>query len=182
MDDTRDYASNEEAYIILVDENDNEIGYEKKIRVHELGKLHRAFSVFVFREYEGEVQTLLQQRQFDKYHCAGLWANTCCSHPHKGEDVLSAANRRLKEEMGLELALQYQGKFKYRAPFENGLVEHEIDHVFVAHYNGEEICPNDREVAAVRWMSIAALKTDCEKNPSQYAPWLMQALSLAYNP
>ncbi|MEK7619489.1 MAG: isopentenyl-diphosphate Delta-isomerase, partial [Patescibacteria group bacterium] len=118
---------------ILVDETDHEIGTEEKMATHERGLLHRAFSVFVFNA-SGEL--LLQQRAFEKYHSAGLWTNTCCSHPRPGEETLAAAYRRLQEEMGFDCPLNEMFTFRYLAPFPNGLTENEVDHVFFGMYDG----------------------------------------------
>src|SRR5690606_36456296 len=118
-----------EEYVMLVDEQDHVVGTMEKIEAHRLGRLHRAISVFVF---DGEQRLLLQQRALHKYHSPGLWTNTCCTHPRPGETALAAANRRLGEEMGLKGDLAFAFTFRYREPFDNGLIEHELDHVFIA--------------------------------------------------
>src|SRR3989344_7340032 len=118
-------------YIILVDENDNQIGIEEKIKAHLDGKLHRAFSIFVFNN-KGEL--LIQQRALDKYHSAGLWTNTCCSHPKPEEQIIEAGHRRLKEEMEFDCELNEAFSFKYKAVFDNGLTENEYDHVLIGYY------------------------------------------------
>ena len=124
--------------VILVNENDQEVGTMEKMEVHRLGVLHRAFSVFIFNE---RGQMLLQQRAMQKYHSAGLWTNACCSHPRPGEEVGSAASRRLNEELGFATALNPIFNFVYKATFENGLTEHEFDHVFFGIHSAE-IFPN----------------------------------------
>jgi isopentenyl-diphosphate delta-isomerase len=118
-------------YVILVDPTDQPVGRMEKMEAHEKGILHRAFSVFLFNE-KGE--TLLQQRASTKYHSPLLWTNTCCSHQRDGESNAQAASRRLREELGIELApdrLNDVFSFVYRAEFDNGLTEHELDHVLV---------------------------------------------------
>ncbi|MBB71795.1 MAG: isopentenyl-diphosphate delta-isomerase [Legionellales bacterium] len=164
--------------VILVDEQDQPIGLEEKQKAHELALLHRAFSVFLFREVDGERQVLLQQRAQDKYHCGGLWTNTCCSHPREGETVQAAATRRLREEMGITAQLQAKGHFIYQAQFDNGLTEHELDHVLVGEFNGP-VVSNPTEVAATRWLGVVALQKDMLAQPNIYTPWLAQALELA---
>ncbi|MET4083254.1 isopentenyl-diphosphate delta-isomerase [Pedobacter sp. UYP30] len=159
--------------IILVDENDCEIGEMEKMAVHESGVLHRAFSVFIFNS---ENQLLLQRRAFDKYHCGGLWTNTCCSHPGVGEDNALAADRRLMEEMGIFCKLEHKFFFKYYASFENGLKEHEIDHVFFGFTNQIPIL-NLEEAADYRYLSLEELSLDIDEKPALYTPWLKICLS-----
>lgn len=153
--------------VILVDENDNPIGTMPKMEAHEKAMLHRAFSVFILNAND---EVLLQQRANDKYHSAGLWTNTCCSHPHPGEDTLGAARRRLKEEMGMEADLQFVFKFMYKAPFDNLLTEHEIDHVFIGKTDQLPII-NPEEVASYKYMKPEDIKLDMEQNPQSYTVW-----------
>ena len=153
--------------VILVDENDNPIGTMPKMEAHEKAMLHRAFSVFILNAND---EVLLQQRANDKYHSAGLWTNTCCSHPHPGEDTLGAARRRLKEEMGMEADLQFVFKFMYKAPFDNLLTEHEIDHVFIGKTDHLPII-NPGEVASYKDMKPEDIKLDMEQNPQSYTVW-----------
>ena len=153
--------------VILVDENDNPIGTMPKMEAHEKAMLHRAFSVFILNAND---EVLLQQRANDKYHSAGLWTNTCCSHPHPGEDTLGAARRRLKEEMGMEADLQFVFKFMYKAPFDNLLTEHEIDHVFIGKTDQLPII-NLEEVASYKYMKPEDIKLDMEQNPQSYTVW-----------
>lgn len=153
--------------VILVDENDNPIGTMPKMEAHEKAMLHRAFSVFILNAND---EVLLQQRANDKYHSAGLWTNTCCSHPHPGEDTLGAARRRLKEEMGMEADLQFVFKFMYKAPFDNLLSEHEIDHVFIGKTNQLPVI-NPEEVASYKYMKPEDIKLDMEQNPQSYTVW-----------
>lgn len=167
--------------VILVDENDNPIGTEEKLRAHENANLHRAFSVFVFRKVAGEIEVLLQQRNLEKYHCGGLWTNTCCSHQRPQEDNIAAGLRRLQEEMGFVVNLQHFGSFIYKAEFDNGLTEHELDHVLVGVYNEEQINPNPLEVSGYAWLPLKGLDQEISENPHKYTPWLPKALKLVNN-
>jgi isopentenyl-diphosphate delta-isomerase len=153
--------------LILVDNNDNEIGTMEKLEAHGIGALHRAFSILIFRE-DGEV--LLQKRALGKYHCAGLWTDTCSGHPRPGEGTLSAAERRLKEEMGISCKLAYSYKFFYKVRFDNGLMENECDHVFIGTYNDNPSINKD-EVHEYKWMNPELVLEDIEKNPDLYAYW-----------
>jgi isopentenyl-diphosphate delta-isomerase len=156
-----------EPQVILVDQNDNQIGLAGKLEAHEKGLLHRAFSVFVFN-HEGKM--LLQKRASHKYHSPNLWTNTCCSHPYPNESVTVAAERRLIEEMGFHTTLDKSFVFEYRAEFDNGLTEHEIDHVFIGQYNGE-IKINPEEVDEYKWVDLNELRYDMENNPENYTVW-----------
>jgi isopentenyl-diphosphate delta-isomerase len=150
--------------VILVNPDDVALGCMPKMEAHEKGLLHRAFSVFIFNS-EGKL--LMQQRAGDKYHSAGLWTNTCCSHPFPGEKTKNAAQRRLMEEMGLKAELKFLFRFQYLAPFDNSLTEHEIDHVF-AGKTDEKPVVNPKEVSSYKYVSISELKMDIEVNPEQY--------------
>jgi len=155
-------------YILTVDEKDNVTGKEEKIKVHREGKLHRAFSIFVFNS-KGEV--LLQKRAGSKYHSAGLWTNTCCSHQRVGENLEEAVHRRLKEEMGFDCELKEAFTFTYRVKFDNGLSENEYDHVFFGKFDGKPE-PNPKEVDEWKWVSLEELRKDIQKNPDDYTYWL----------
>lgn len=155
--------------ITLVDENDNVIGEGEKIDVHRKGLLHRAFSVLVFND-AGEL--LIQRRALEKYHAGGLWANTCCSHPAPGETWLDAAHRRLPEEMGFDCEIEENFVFTYRAEFENGLIEHEIDHVFFGRWNGVPR-PNPEEVCDYRWVKPEVLFEEIKNEAAKFAPWFI---------
>jgi len=159
-------------YVVLVDEKDNEIGTEEKIKAHKDGKLHRAFSIFIFNP-KGEF--LLQRRALSKYHCGGLWTNTCCSHPRKGEALENAVHRRLMEEMGFDCELKEKFSFLYKAEFSNGLTENELDHIFVGIFEGEPVI-NKEEVAEFKWMNMDELKKDISENPERYTPWFKIAV------
>ena len=153
--------------VILVDENDNEIGLMEKMEAHEKALLHRAFSVFVFNK-KGEL--LLQQRAIHKYHSGGLWTNTCCSHPRKGEEVIQSAHRRLMEEMGFDCELELKHKFIYKAPFTNGLTEHELDYIFTGEFETSPN-PNAEEVASYRWISMDDLQKEIIEHPENFTVW-----------
>lgn len=148
------------------------IGAEEKIKAHREGKLHRAFSIFVFNS-KGEL--LLQQRAKTKYHSGLLWSNTVCGHPRPGETYYQAAYRRLKEEMGFSCPLKKLFCFIYKVKFKNGLIENEYDCVFSGKFDGK-IKPNPKEVRDVKWVSLEALREDIAKNPQRYSPWLKIAL------
>jgi len=158
--------------IILVDENDREMGSGEKLKVHEEGKLHRAFSIFVFNS-KGEL--LLQRRAASKYHCGGLWTNTVCSHPRVGESLDKAVHRRLKEEMGFDVPLKEVFSFIYKVRFGNGLTEHELDHVFFGQYDSEPR-PNPEETDGWKWVSLGELKKNVKKNPDSYTYWFRVSL------
>lgn len=154
-------------FVILVDENDQEIGQMEKMEAHEKGLLHRAFSVFLFNT-KGEL--LLQQRATEKYHSGGLWTNTCCSHPRAGESILEAATRRLKEEMGIETNLQQAFHFIYNAPMDQGLTEHELDHVVLGDFDGIPTL-NPHEAADWKWMPMNEIREDLNQRPELYTTW-----------
>ena len=159
--------SMKEENVILVDEQDRPIGLMPKMEAHEKALLHRAFSVFILNS-KGEL--MLQQRAWDKYHSPGLWTNTCCSHQRDGETSVAAGLRRLQEEMGFQAPLEEAFSFIYKAPFDNGLTEHEFDHVLIG-YSEEEPQPNPEEVAHWKWMPLEAVHTDLQQNPDQYTVW-----------
>ncbi len=155
-------------FVILVDEQDNPIGTAEKMEAHQNGgKLHRAFSVLVFND-KGE--TMLQRRAASKYHCPGLWTNTCCSHPRPEETTLAAASRRLQEEMGFVCPLEEKFTFLYRAEFSNGLTEHEFDHVFVWHYEADPVL-NPVEADDWRWVSMSDLEKEMADDPDAFTAW-----------
>lgn len=153
--------------LILVDEHDVPLGTADKMEAHEKALLHRAFSVFIFNA-KGEM--LLQQRAFSKYHSGGLWTNACCSHPYFGQETLAAAEKRLQEEMGFTVPLTKAFEFIYKAPFDNGLTEHEYDHVFVGNYDGA-ILPDKEEVANYCFKTISEIKSLLQQHPEQYTVW-----------
>ena len=156
-----------EEQVILVNEKDEPIGLMGKMEAHEKGLLHRAFSVFVFNSKQ---EVLLQQRAACKYHSPNLWTNTCCSHPRAGETNQQAGERRLQEEMGLQVPLQEVFSFIYKAPFDNGLIEHEYDHVLIG-YSDAQPQINPEEVASWKWLSLEAIKEDILQAPERYTAW-----------
>ena len=166
-----------EEQVILVDKNDNQIGLMPKMEAHEKALLHRAFSVFTFND-KGEL--LLQQRAADKYHSPLLWTNTCCSHQRNGETNLEAGKRRLQEEMGFTCELEEVFSFIYKAPFDNGLTEHELDHVMVGKYN-ENPNINKEEVESFKWMTLEAVRIDMENNPEIYTAWFKIIFKESYH-
>jgi isopentenyl-diphosphate delta-isomerase len=161
-----------EEKVVLVDEKDKEIGIEEKIKAHREGKLHRAFSIFIFNS-KGEL--LLQKRAKSKYHSGGLWSNTCCSHPRPKETMEEAVKRRLKEEMGIECEFKFFDKIIYKAKV-GDLIENEIDYIFVGNFDGNPK-PSKDEVEDWKWIKLDDLKDDIKKNPEKYTPWLKIILS-----
>ncbi|MBY0544391.1 MAG: isopentenyl-diphosphate Delta-isomerase [Gammaproteobacteria bacterium] len=165
--------------VILVDEQDNPQGIEEKLKAHQMGLLHRAFSVCLLRKHAGTWQVLLQQRAHGKYHSGGLWTNTCCSHPQSGELTTDAAKRRLNEEMGIVSSLVPVGSFIYRAELDNQLIEHELDHVLTGVITDEiEIKPNPAEVMNYRWADLASLSHEIVTHQEHYTAWLKQVIDL----
>lgn len=153
--------------IILVDERDNQIGINKKLVVHKQGNLHRSFSVFIFNK-KGDL--LIQKRADTKYHSAGLWSNTCCSHPQPDEDIKKQAEKRLQQEMGVDSHLKEIFSFIYYVDF-GKFIEHEYDHVFVGQFDGK-VNPDLSEVGDWQWIFPTKLKQDIAQNPQSYTYWL----------
>ena len=163
--------------VLLVDSEDNLIGVAEKIHAHRKSLLHRAFSIFIFNDKQ---ELLLQKRAIEKYHCGGLWTNTCCSHAKLGEDIVKTAENRLEFEMGVSTSLTYVAKFKYLAKLSNEMFEHEIDHVFVGWVTEE--CPiviNHEEACDFSWVDISELQGSIQKHPEKYTPWLKKSLAIA---
>ncbi|PIB35658.1 isopentenyl-diphosphate delta-isomerase [Reichenbachiella sp. 5M10] len=158
--------------VVLVDEHDNEIGVAEKLTAHQNGALHRAFSVFLFNS-KGEL--LLQKRAAGKYHSPNLWSNTCCSHPRPNEELVSAAHRRLNEELGLQADLKRVFSFQYKVAFDNGLVEHELDHVLIGRTDVLPIL-NPDEVSEMKYITPEALQADLALHPEQYTFWFKALL------
>ena len=156
-----------EEQVILVNEQDEPIGLMNKMEAHEKAVLHRAFSVFVLNDKN---EVMLQQRAHHKYYSPLLWTNTCCSHQRAGETNIEAGKRRLFEEMGFETELKELFHFIYKAPFDNGLTEHELDHVMIGYYNDAPVINLD-EVESWKWMPIEAIKDDMLANPNSYTVW-----------
>ena len=156
-----------EEQVILVNEKDEKIGLMPKMEAHEKALLYRAFSVFIFNDKN---ELMLQQRALHKYHSPGLWTNTCCSHQRDGEDSVEAGKRRLQEEMGFTTELKKTTSFIYKAPFDNGLTEHEYDHILVGTYN-EDPTINEEEVASWDWMSLELVEKEIKDAPEKYSAW-----------
>lgn len=159
-------------FIIQVDEKDRQIGPIEKMVAHRDAVLHRAFSILIFNSKN---ELLLQKRDINKYHSGGLWTNTCCSHPRFMENLKVATTRRLKEEMGFTCDLKKIFSFIYKIDLENGLFEHEFDHVFIGKYDGDFI-PNPFEVSETKWMSLEAIEEDVANNPDNYTFWFKTLL------
>jgi len=153
--------------VVLVNEKDEVIGTMEKIEAHQKALLHRAFSVFVINKNN---ELMIQRRALTKYHSPGLWTNTCCSHPRINESYGDAAHRRMHEEMGFDCDLKEEFSFIYKAEFDNGLTEHELDHVFVG-YSEKEPVINPEEVDSWKWINIDELKADIIANPDNYTAW-----------
>jgi len=153
--------------VILVDVDDCEIGVMEKMEAHKQAVLHRAFSVFLFNP-QGKM--LLQQRALTKYHSAGLWTNTCCSHPRPGETLDDAVTRRLMEEMGITAKVSKAFDFIYQAELTDNLNEHEFDHVFIGNYD-DEVRPNHLEVANFVYQSIEEVEANLQSHPEKYTVW-----------
>ena len=153
--------------VVLVDSQDQQLGTMGKIEAHEKAVLHRAFSVFILNSKR---ELLLQQRAYEKYHSPGLWTNTCCSHQREGETNFQAGNRRLMEEMGMSVPLKELFTFIYKATFDNGLTEHELDHVMVG-FSDENPKINTDEVANFKWIAIDKLKKYLNERPEDYTVW-----------
>ena len=156
-----------EENVILVNESDEQIGLMPKLEAHEKAVLHRAFSVFILNSKN---EIMLQQRAHHKYHSPLLWTNTCCSHQRNGETNIQAGSRRLFEEMGFKVELKELFHFIYKAPFDNGLTEHELDHVMIGYYNDAPVI-NPDEVESWKWMKIEDVKKDMEIHPELYTIW-----------
>ena len=166
-----------EEFVILVDEKDNQLGLMPKMEAHEKAVLHRAFSVFIFNS---KCELMLQQRAAHKYHSPLLWTNTCCSHQRDGETNIEAGERRLVEEMGFKTNLKEIFSFVYKAPFDNGLTEHELDHVMVGYFDGlPEI--NPEEVASFKWMSLEEVNADIKLHPNLYTAWFKIIFKESYS-
>ncbi|MBL7924792.1 MAG: isopentenyl-diphosphate Delta-isomerase [Bacteroidia bacterium] len=160
-------------FVVLVDENDVETGIMEKLEAHRKGLLHRAFSIFIFNDKD---ELLLQKRAAHKYHSAGLWTNTCCSHPGPAEDLLEAASKRLKWEMGLDVeSLRVETKFIYRAEFENGLTEYELDYIIRGKSNLDPVL-NPDEAESFRWQAIPELRKDISSHPESYTFWFREII------
>jgi len=165
-----------EEKLILVDENDREVGEAEKMEAHKAGKLHRSFSIFIFNS-QGEM--LLQRRAAGKYHSGGLWTNACCGHPRPGEGIMQAARRRLKEEMGFDCELVEIFQFTYRVKLDHDLLEYELDHAFAGTYDGK-VSPDPNEASDFAWVERSALLEDVKVHPDSYTKWFKITLERAF--
>jgi len=161
-----------EPVVILVDENNHEIGYAKKLEAHKRPLLHRAFSVFIFNSKQ---ELLIQRRAMSKYHSPGLWSNTCCSHPEPGQVLIEGAQLRLMKEMGFTTTLRKAGELIYKTEFDNGLMEHEYVHLLVGSWDGTPQI-NREEADDFEWILLDNLKRDVVEHPSRYTYWFPIAL------
>lgn len=153
--------------VIIVDADDNALGTMEKLKAHQDGVLHRAFSVLLFNDND---ELLIHQRAASKYHSPSLWTNSYCSHPKPGETTEDAAIRRAMEEMGIACSPQFLYKFLYEVAFDNDLIEHELDHVFIGRFNGVP-SPNPEEVSDWKYISMEQLLEDVRQQPSAYTHW-----------
>lgn len=160
--------------VILVDKDDQKIGEREKIDAHLRGDLHRAFSIFIFNS---EGQVLLQKRALGKYHSPGLWANACCGHPRPGEDLIQAAHRRLKEEMGFDCKLSRISSFFYETKFKNGLKENEIDHILIGRFDGTPKI-NTEEASNYRWSEVSKIEGEIREKPEIFCHWFKIAIKV----
>ena len=163
--------------VVLVDRNDNPMGLMPKLEAHEKGVLHRAFSVFILNQ---KSQLMLQRRALDKYHSPGLWTNTCCSHPRESESNIEAGVRRLKEEMGFTTPLKPMFSFIYKSKFDNGLTEHEFDHVLLGYYDKQPFI-NTIEVSEWKWMSLDKIILEIKNKPEDFTVWFKIIFEKFYN-
>ncbi|MAF31101.1 MAG: isopentenyl-diphosphate delta-isomerase [Magnetococcales bacterium] len=172
----------EYTHVLLVDQNDQPIGEEEKLAAHQKGLLHRAFSIVVYRQGHQGVEVLLQKRASEKYHCAGQWSNTCCSHPQANQPMESCLTSRLKFEMGITgQQFHFAEKFIYKQPCKGGLTEHEVDHVYLAPFQPSAINPNPNEVEDYTWQPLTKLLDDIPQNPQNYTPWLLDVMKITFN-
>jgi len=165
----REKVSFDDEPLILVDEDDNEIGHKSKVECHQgHGTLHRAFSIFLFDD-RGRV--LLQQRAAGKPLWPLYWSNSCCSHPRRGESMQQALHRRLHEELGLDAELEFVYKFSYQADFGSVGAENELCHVYIGALTGGEVRVHPDEIADWRWVPMNEVSRELEQEPDNYTPW-----------
>jgi len=169
----------EQTLLLQVDALDNPIGLVDKKKAHLRGILHRGFSIFIFREVESSIQLLLQQRAFHKYHSGGLWSNTCCSHAEPDVPLDVTAQNRLQIEMGFSCPLSCSGFFYYKTDVGNGMVEHEIDHVFASFHNPTHIYPNPEESIGFKWVDIKTISHMLTTNSFEFTSWFPKAFALS---
>lgn len=165
-------------FVLQVDTADRPVGLVEKLEAHKQGILHRAFSIFIFRNKGGEKQLLLQQRAKSKYHSGGLWTNTCCSHAEVDTPIEETAQKRLKEEMGFSCPLQHVGTFLYKAKVSPDMFEHEIDHVFVGYHDPEHIHMSPDEADACEWVSVKKVDQWLKESPEDFTAWFSEAYNI----
>ncbi len=166
-------------YVITLDSEGSPVGQMEKQEAHLKGVFHLAFSIFIFRKAASSYELLIQQRALSKYHSGGLWTNTCCSHAEVNIPIKDTAQKRLKEEMGFSCPLQNVGTFKYKAFVGQGLIENELDHVFIGFSNEENISLNLNEASSCEWVSLALLEERLKNKPATFTAWFAPALKLA---
>lgn len=169
----------EKKFVVTVDPKGTPLGLMEKQEAHVKGALHLAFSLFIFRKIEKEWELLIQQRAYTKYHSAGLWTNTCCSHAEENIPIEVTAKNRLAEEMGFSCPLEYAGSFLYKAPVGNGLIEHEIDHVFVGFANPPLLTLDPEEAEASEWITLSLLEQRLQNQPETFTAWFQEAYEKA---
>ena len=163
--------------VVLVDTEDNVLGECNKLEAHINGKLHRAFSIFIFNS---EKKLLIQKRANHKYHSGGLWSNSCCSHPNINETTLSAAHKRLQDELGFDCELTERGSFIYKVHLDNDLYENEYDHIIIGKYNGEIKC-NPDEVQEFKWIDMTDIQNEIKNHPEKFTFWFKKILEINSN-
>ena len=159
-----------------MNERDEWTGTMEKMEAHQVGALHRAFSVFLFNS---QGQMLLQQRALEKYHSGGLWSNACCSHPRPGESTLAAARRRVREELGIDVNMEAAGHLRYKADVGNGVIENEWDHLYTGIWDGPT-APVATEVRDVKALSIQEVESWLQREPGAFTAWFRQAFEEIY--
>lgn len=168
--------------LVLVDKFDQVIGSEEKIAAHKKGLLHRAFSIFIYRQTPSGIEVLLHKRASSKYHSPSLWTNSCCSHAKFRESLLETAFNRLQEELGYtSSSLEKIGECYYHIECLNGLIEHEYDHIFITEYNDSEFNLNADEVDSIKWFSINDVNSALEKEPTSFTPWFDKVWQVLLN-
>lgn len=168
--------------VVLITPDDAVLGVIDKETAHHYAMLHRAFSVFIYRMHEGELELLIQQRNLNKYHCGGLWTNTCCSHPMLSESIKEAGERRLYEELGFQVPLEVVGRFHYVAALDNDFFENELDYVVQGELKADIPIPfNTEEIAAIQWISLSKLRQWLINSPEEWTPWFEKALAVFLN-
>lgn len=173
------YCVNMKKYVVTVNEKGDPVGLVEKQEAHERGLLHLAFSIFIFRRRGSALELLLQRRALDKYHSAGLWTNTCCSHMEENVPLAVTAPLRLAEEMGFSCPLQQVGTFQYRAEVGPGMIEHELDTVLVGFADPEKIVVNPQEAMDFAWRDTRDIERRLQESPQEFTAWFSPAYKIA---